>query len=136
MFILAGNYEYFVLRVRGKGDPIHIEASINAVLAYARHIEPHFPELAEQLFEKCDTREMKKIKLIVIRKATGDSAWYKDLVGSLFLVSDCTSEAYLSIVKPIVGTRNQLQIDINVVECGVVFRCDVEEVCELDVVLG
>ncbi len=44
--------EYFILKVNGIGDPIHIEACKKAVLKYADEIESHIPELAKELREK------------------------------------------------------------------------------------
>lgn len=41
--------EYFVLKVSGKGDPIHIAACRKAVIAYAEAIKDHLPILSEDL---------------------------------------------------------------------------------------
>lgn len=77
---------------------------------------------------------MKKIKLITINKATGDKVWYKDLVGSLFLVSDCSSKTYLNVVRPIVGESNQLQVDASFCGYGVVLTDDVQVITELNII--
>jgi hypothetical protein len=44
--------EYFVLRLNGDGDPIHIKACRDAVLCYARGIKDHLPLLYKDLIEK------------------------------------------------------------------------------------
>lgn len=41
--------EYFVLKLDGKGDVKHIDASRVAILTYADEIEDHKPELAKDL---------------------------------------------------------------------------------------
>lgn len=40
---------YFVLKLSGEGDPVHIEACRKAVLKYADEIESHIPELAKDI---------------------------------------------------------------------------------------
>jgi hypothetical protein len=46
------NNVYFLLKLEGEGDPIHIEACRKAVLKYADEIEQHIPQLAKDLREK------------------------------------------------------------------------------------
>lgn len=43
---------YFLLKLEGEGDPIHIEACQKAVLKYADEIESHIPQLAKDLRER------------------------------------------------------------------------------------
>lgn len=76
---------------------------------------------------------MKTIKLIVINKATGDSVWYKELVGGLFLVADCSDPKFFNVVKPVVGDNLQLRVDAQFVGHGVVFREDMQVIAELNV---
>ena len=44
--------EYFVLKLKGSGDPIHQEACRKAILTYAKEIKEHLPELSGDIFEK------------------------------------------------------------------------------------
>ena len=46
------NNEYFILKLKGKGDPKHIEACRKAILVYANEIKDHRPELSKDLIEK------------------------------------------------------------------------------------
>lgn len=43
---------YFILKLEGEGDPIHMEACRKSVLKYADEIEPHLPQLAKDLRER------------------------------------------------------------------------------------
>ena len=43
---------YFILKLEGEGDPIHMEACRKAVLKYADEIENHIPQLAKDLRER------------------------------------------------------------------------------------
>ena len=43
---------YFILKLEGEGDSIHIEACRKAVLKYADEIELHIPLLAKDLRER------------------------------------------------------------------------------------
>ena len=43
------NAEYFVLRLDRGGDAAHVSACRKAILVYADEIEPHIPELAQDL---------------------------------------------------------------------------------------
>ena len=44
--------EYFILKLKGDGDPVHINACRVALLKYANEIESYLPELAKDLREK------------------------------------------------------------------------------------
>lgn len=43
------NDEYFVLKVKGSGDPKHIESCRQALLAYAKEIQSYLPDLAHDI---------------------------------------------------------------------------------------
>ena len=43
---------YFVLKLEGEGDAVHMEACRKAVLVYAKEIESHLPQLAADLRER------------------------------------------------------------------------------------
>lgn len=43
---------YFILKLEGEGDPIHMEACRKAVLKYADEIKEHLPELSKDLFDR------------------------------------------------------------------------------------
>lgn len=49
--------EYFVLKVRGEGDPIHIKACRKALLYYAKEISKHLPILSNDIIEKYQFRK-------------------------------------------------------------------------------
>jgi hypothetical protein len=44
--------EYFVLKLKGDGDPNHLEACRAAALVYAGKMKNHLPELSAELIEK------------------------------------------------------------------------------------
>ncbi|MDA3880525.1 MAG: hypothetical protein PF436_09065 [Prolixibacteraceae bacterium] len=44
--------EYFLLKLEGVGDPVHIEASRKVALKYADEIEFHNPQLSKDLRER------------------------------------------------------------------------------------
>ena len=48
--------EYFVLKVLGEGDPIHIKACRKAVLFYAKEIKNHLPLLSQEIIKKYSFR--------------------------------------------------------------------------------
>lgn len=43
---------YFILKLEGEGDQIHIGTCRKAVLKYADEIESHIPQLAKDLHER------------------------------------------------------------------------------------
>lgn len=49
---IPNNNEYFILKLKGEGQPNHLEACKKAVLAYADSIESTLPQLAEDLRQK------------------------------------------------------------------------------------
>lgn len=53
--------EYFLLKVKGEGDPKHIEACQIALLAYAGAIQEHLPKLADDIFEKYPDFNIKRV---------------------------------------------------------------------------
>lgn len=44
------NNFYFVLKLEGEGDLIHIAACRKAILTYAKEIENYLPELSQNIF--------------------------------------------------------------------------------------
>lgn len=46
------NNVYFILKLEGEGDQIHMKACRKAVLKYADEIESHIPQLAKDLRER------------------------------------------------------------------------------------
>lgn len=46
------NDEYFILKVKGEGDQIHIKACRKAVLVYADAVKNHLPELSNDLIDR------------------------------------------------------------------------------------
>lgn len=46
------NNRYFLLKVEGEGDPVHIAACRKAVTVYAEEIKDHLPELSKDLLTR------------------------------------------------------------------------------------
>ena len=44
--------EYFILKLSGNGDPIHMAACKKAVLLYAKEIATHLPKLSEDIINR------------------------------------------------------------------------------------
>lgn len=49
--------EYFVLKVKGEGDPIHIKACRKALLYYAKEVSKHLPILSNDIIERYQFRK-------------------------------------------------------------------------------
>lgn len=43
---------YFILKLEGEGDSIHMEACREAILTYANKIKTHMPKLAQDIQER------------------------------------------------------------------------------------
>jgi hypothetical protein len=79
------NNVYFILKLEGEGDSIHMEACRKAILKYAYEIENYLPELSKDILLRYENPDILKLIYCKHEKTIIEISWdshynYEDVV--------------------------------------------------------